>query len=145
MGLIIVTGPPAAGKTTWVLQHARPGDITIDFNRIAQALTIPGSDPHDHPPHLRAITQQARYAAIRKALDHTHDCDVYVIHSLPPADALARYTAHGAQLITIDPGRDVVLQRIAQSRPATMRAVAERWYNSVSYAVQSQTRSSRDW
>lgn len=145
MGLIIVTGPPAAGKSTWVVEHARPGDIVIDYDRLAQALTVDGSDTHGHPRHLRNVTSRARSAAIREALNHTDTCDVYVIHSLPSADALARYAEHNARIVTIDPGRDIVLERIRQDYPSTMVAVAERWYTNASHTAQHNTRSSRCW
>ncbi|MGW5259676.1 AAA family ATPase [Microbispora sp. NPDC004025] len=145
MGLIVVSGPPASGKTTWVREHARPGDIVVDYDRLVLALTVDGSDTLDHPRHLRSVASRARSAAIREALQHTQHCDVYVIHSLPPADALARYAEHNAQLITIDPGRDVVLTRIRRERPPTMLAVAERWYASNNHAAQPATVTSRPW
>ncbi|WP_165683056.1 AAA family ATPase, partial [Mycobacteroides abscessus] len=47
MTLYLVTGPPAAGKSTWVRQHAKHGDITIDYDAIASVLTPAGGDPHD--------------------------------------------------------------------------------------------------
>ncbi len=47
--MILVAGPPAAGKSTWIRDHAKPGDITIDYDTLAQALS-PGlsSDPAKH-------------------------------------------------------------------------------------------------
>jgi predicted kinase len=29
MGLTVVVGPPASGKSTWVLEQAKPGDVVI--------------------------------------------------------------------------------------------------------------------
>lgn len=53
MTVYIITGPPAAGKTTWVRDHAKPGDITIDFDTIAATLS-PGlpRDPLDMPTSI---------------------------------------------------------------------------------------------
>lgn len=48
MALTVVIGPPAAGKTTYVLAHARPGDIVVDLDRLANALTCGGTDSHRH-------------------------------------------------------------------------------------------------
>ncbi len=62
--LTVVIGPPAGGKSTWVMEQAKAGDIVIDFDRLAVALSGPGADPHDHPPYLVAVTQAARTAAI---------------------------------------------------------------------------------
>ncbi len=36
--LRIINGPPAAGKTTFVREHAQHGDIIIDLDHIANAL-----------------------------------------------------------------------------------------------------------
>jgi hypothetical protein len=44
--LTVVVGPPAGGKSTWVLERAGPGDIVIDFDRLAVALTGEGRVSH---------------------------------------------------------------------------------------------------
>jgi dephospho-CoA kinase len=41
MALYVITGPPAAGKTTYVATHARPGAVVLDCDRLAVALTAP--------------------------------------------------------------------------------------------------------
>jgi dephospho-CoA kinase len=145
MGLIIVTGPPCSGKTTWVRGQARAGDVVVDYDALAHALAAPGADSHDHPRHIKTIAYRARRAAIEEALKHIDRVDVYVIHSQPSADALTRYAEHGARVVTIDPGRDIVMRRITEQRPASMVAVAERWYASTAHAEQSPQRSSRSW
>ena len=38
-GVCIVCGPPGSGKTTFVPQHMRPGDIVLDMDTIVSALT----------------------------------------------------------------------------------------------------------
>lgn len=145
MGLYVVTGPPASGKSTWVRARAEPGDIVIDYDLMAHALTAPGADPHDHPKPLRHVTSRARAAAITEALKHTDVVDVYVIHSLPSAEARQRYAEHDAKIIIVDPGRDVVMNRITEQRPARIRSVAERWYSQADYAEQPTQRASRSW
>lgn len=145
MGLIVVTGPPAAGKSTWVRSKARPGDIVIDYDRLAQALQANSGDTHDHPKAVRAVAFRARSAAIEEALQHRNDVDVYVIHSLPPSQISRRYEEHDATVVVVDPGKDVVLARIAEQRPHTMIKVAERWYATQSNTASSISRSSRKW
>lgn len=128
--LYVVTGPPAAGKSTWVREHAQPGDVVVDYDLLAVALSAPSNGTtHDHRGAVRSVAFRARSAAIREALRHAGEVDVYVIHSLPPADALAKYAEHQARLVTVDPGEEVVMARIAEQRPATARAVARRWYS----------------
>lgn len=131
MTLYLVTGPPAAGKSTWVRQHARHGDITIDYDAIASVLTPTGGDPHDPPQHVRAVVKAARQAAIDTALQLTAQHDVYLIHSMPGAALLTRYQAAGAHVITIDPGQAVVLARCKAERPWQMAQAAKHWYTNL--------------
>lgn len=145
MGLFVITGPPASGKSTWVRQHAKHGDVVVDYDLLANALTAPGVDAYHHSEAVRAVTFRARSAAITEALKHSADVDVYVIHTLPSADALSRYAEHNAQIITVDPGRDVVMRRITEQRPHTMTAVAERWYMQSNHVQQPTQRASRRW
>lgn len=138
MTLYLVTGPPASGKSTWVRQHAKHGDITIDYDAIANVLTPPGSDPHDPPQHVRAVTKAARQAAIDRALTMATAHDVYVIHSMPGPALVAHYQAAGAQLVTIDPGRATVLARCKAERPWQMHQAAKRWYDEQAAATASK-------
>ncbi|MFD9949842.1 hypothetical protein ACFWYW_55765 [Nonomuraea sp. NPDC059023] len=113
----------------------------MDYDLLAGALSGPRQgETHGHPEAVRQVAYRARTAAIREALRHTDKVDVYVIHSMPKPEWLAIYAEHGAEIVTIDPGRDVVMQRIAAERPATARAVAARWYNQTNNGTRVQVR-----
>ncbi|VAZ77477.1 hypothetical protein LAUMK4_05844 [Mycobacterium persicum] len=127
--LYVVTGPPAAGKSTWVKQQAQPGDITIDYDAIACTLSPPGPNPHDHPDHIKAITKAARQAAIDTALTISGAHTTYIIHSTPSQRLLDHYRQYGAEIITIDPGQDTVLARCKAERPWRITQAAKQWYN----------------
>lgn len=127
MALTIVVGPPAAGKSTYVRAHAKPGDIVIDLDAIAAALTT-GPPTHDHHHPVLRAAQRARLAAIDEALRLADRVDSWIIHTQPSPKALARYAEHGARIVVVDPGRAVVEQRIAEQRSPSARAVAARWY-----------------
>lgn len=126
--LTVVIGPPAAGKSTWVLDRAKPGDIVIDFDRLAVAFSGAGGDPHDHPPAVAAVTRAARTAAIEAAIKQASKTHVYLIHSSPGQQRMAEYRAMGAEVVTVDPGRDVVRERCKGQRPQRMFAVIDEWY-----------------
>lgn len=126
--LYVITGPPAAGKTTWVRDHAGPRDIVIDYDALAVALSGPGADTHDHRRTIQIIARAARRAALNEALRHLARADVYLIHTQPSPATLDRYRSHGARIITIDPGRDVVMERCRTMRTRDALRVAERWY-----------------
>lgn len=152
MALYVVTGPPASGKTTYVAAHAAPGAVVIDWDALAVALTAGGGDTHRHPRPVQQVAHRARRAAIREGLRQSRGHEVWVVHSAPSPQALAEYRAHSAKLITIDPGRDVVLARCDQLRPPASRDAALRWYAHLPAipttqrdATQSNDHGSRDW
>lgn len=132
MALYVVIGPPAAGKSTYCQQHARPGDVIVDYDRIAHALSLApdddGKSMHEHAGTVKAVAKAARQAAIDKAMSLAAECNVYVIHSTPAESTLARYRARGAEIVTVDPGYEIVMQRAKHERPWWMQPVIRRWY-----------------
>ena len=144
--LIVVTGPPAAGKSSWIKAHAKANDIVIDLDLMALAMAGPGADHHAHSEVLTKVVHRARYAAIDEACQHLDTTDVYVIHTQPSPKARAKYKRLEARIVTVDPGRDIVMQRVKAMRQPEMERVVTRWYN----ARRGQTRgampqASRVW
>lgn len=130
MTVHIVTGPPAAGKSTWVREHAKPGDITIDYDALAQALSpeLP-ADVADQQPHIVAVIQAARSAAIDEATTGEYQQrDVYIVHAMPDRHAMNRYRRFGFQVTTIDPGYSECMRRAAAERTPRQQAVVDDWY-----------------
>jgi hypothetical protein len=126
--LYVVTGPPAGGKSTWVREHAKAGDITIDYDLLANTLTPASVASHEHTTEVKKVTKAARQAAIDVALTLTNIIDVYIIHSLPSRALMDSYRARGAEVVTIDPGLDVALARAKAERPWFMQGAVKRWY-----------------
>jgi predicted kinase len=141
VSLTVITGPPASGKTYWVKQHAKRNDITIDFDAIVSVLT-PATTSHDPPRHIVDVAIQARYAAIKTALYWAnHGIDVFIIHAMPSDKQLARYQQANANIITIDPGQDVCIERAhADKRPARSLRIINEWY-----ATPQRTYVQADW
>jgi hypothetical protein len=127
--LIVVTGPPAAGKSSWIKAHAKADDIVIDLDLMALAMAGPGADHHAHSEVLMRVVHRARFAALNEAYQHLDKVDVYVIHTQPSAKARAKYKRLDARIVTIDPGRDIVMQRVRAMRQPEMERVVSRWYN----------------
>ncbi|MGW1546622.1 hypothetical protein [Streptomyces sp. NPDC002346] len=126
--LYVVTGPPAAGKSSYIRAHAKAADIVIDLDLMALAMAGPGADHHDHGDVLMKIVHRARFAALNEAYQHLDTTDVYVIHTQPSTKALAKYKRLNARIVVIDPGQAIVMQRIEDMRQPGMKAVATRWY-----------------
>ena len=143
--LYVVTGPPAGGKSTWVRKHAKAGDITIDYDLIANTLTPSAVGSHEHTSEVKKVTKAARQAAIDVALTLTDLIDVYVIHSLPSRALLDSYRSQGAEIITIDPGRDVALARAKAERPWWMQGAVKAWYEENVEMVAKTQRGGHRW
>jgi hypothetical protein len=128
----VVMGPTCAGKTTHVLEHADPlVDVVIDLDRIARALMPSTLDDRTHvyPQHVRHVAIGARRAAIDRATRLTNTgATVWIVHADPSPDDLETYRFLRYEVITIDPGRDVVEARVAAERPAYMRPYVAKWY-----------------
>lgn len=142
MSLHIITGPPCAGKSTWVMERANSDDVVIDLDRIAVAIAGSKADTHGHRGSIRAAAMAARDAVIAEVLDKKLylDTDVYLIHSMPGRGALGTYAFHDAEVVTIDPGRDVVEARTAAQRPPEAMEVVRKFYER-----RTTGRSSRAW
>lgn len=145
--LYVITGPPTAGKSSWIQAHAKPRDLVIDLDRIALSLAGPGADDHDHDEVLLKVAHKARFAAINEAVLHRDQRDVYLIHTMPSSKARARYRRLDARIVTVDPGRDVVMQRVKALREPGMERVATRWYTQHARSPQHRVREqrSRTW
>lgn len=144
--LIVVCGPPAAGKSSWIKAHAKPQDVVVDLDLMALAMAGPGADHHDHHEVLLKVVHRARFAALNEAYQHLDKVDVYVIHTQPSPRALAKYKRLQARIVTVDPGREIVMQRIEAMRQPGMKAVATRWYRQRRTTSQSaMPQTSRRW
>lgn len=145
----VITGPPAAGKSTYVQENAHPADVVIDLDKIARAF-MPADPEHSHtyPPHIRHIAIGARAEAIKRATRLRERVTVWLIHSVPSPDQLEEYRALRYEVVVIDPGRDVVLSRNADQRPARVLPAVDKWYASQAAGVVTPDGSappSREW
>ena len=137
--ITVVMGPPAGGKTTYINEHWRPGDVKIDYDAIAVALQGEGASTHDHPTHIKHIVQAMRTTAINQATRLRKRVHVWIIDSTPTPKHMAEYRALKYQLVTIDPGREVVEARAAGTRPTSSFAGIARWYSDLATSTPAPT------
>lgn len=60
----LVIGPPCSGKTTYVREHARVGDLVVDWDALMAALS--GRAGHVSDPGLSAYIAAARDAVVTR-------------------------------------------------------------------------------
>lgn len=108
----IVYGPPMAGKTSYVLENKNREDIIIDMDRLFEAVSM--LDRYDKPdcllPNVLGIRDKLiqdikfRYGKFNNAWIIGGYADKY------QRDFLQREL--GAKLILINPGKEIILQRL---------------------------------
>jgi hypothetical protein len=124
--ITIVTGPPCGGKSTYIRENAKPGDIVIDMDLIALALTFGDISSHSYPDKIRSVARAARNAAVKQALSIAQGerhLDVWIIHTDPGRDAQQMYRVSGGRFVELNPGKKVCLERL-ENRPAENQKIA---------------------
>jgi hypothetical protein len=129
--ITIVSGAPCSGKSTYIRQQSKPGDVVVDLERLSSALSIGVEDGHLVPEYIAHIAIGARNGAVRRAVrlrESAKGVDVWIIHTAPKPADLAAYRIWKAEVVVIDPGKDVCLERASRLRPHTAQVI-EDWYS----------------
>ena len=117
----VVTGPPCAGKTTYIKENASAGDLIIDFDALAVAF---GAEPYEADGIVLDASLKARAEAIKVAKEN-QDADSWIIDT----NHREKFAEH-EDLIELDPGKEVCLERAKQDgRPQRTLDGIEAWYS----------------
>lgn len=130
----VVTGAPASGKSTWVRERARPGDIVWDMDLAASALCMADLYPRPMPVVMALLAM--RDALIDHLASVPHECPVYLIVT-DPDDASAIASVIGAELVTMPTTEEECIARVRHGRAdraaEQVQAIRD-WYGKASYA-----------
>ena len=122
----VVSGAPCAGKSTYVAQNAKEGDLRIDYDLIAQALGATKS--HQAEGHIKQAAFDAREGAIQTALKFC-DEESWIIHTSPSSEHMKMYEDAGAEFIMLDPGYEECMARAeTDKRPQQTIDGINKWY-----------------
>ncbi len=125
--IVLVTGPPAAGKTTWVGDNKGPNDLVVDYDQLAGAIGGTSNPTHDAPNNpLHEPTLDARNAILRGLRQGKYNMGrAWIISANPKAEEMFPYH----RVVVIDPGKDEVMRRLdAAGRPLRYRQLVADWY-----------------
>lgn len=126
--LVVVVGPPCAGKTTYVRAEAAEGDVIVDYDALAAALGAP--DPYARPPGVARLALVARRAVVAALIaSPPNGWRAWVIHSRPSAKQVRAYTEAGAGFVLLDPGEAVCRERARAERPKSWGDHIGEWYD----------------
>ena len=123
----IVTGHICSGKTTFVREHARRGDVIIDMDLLAHAMTTDDIADHDYPEHVGEIARAARWHAIDAAvrLHSAGSFDVWIVHAYPEPRDYVTYRRMSATWHEIEAEPGTLRDRAARERPGRFLRVLE--------------------
>lgn len=125
----LVSGPPCAGKSTFVGAHAAPGDRVLDFDGIARG-ELGSLTKWDHLPRIwretdRLMRERMRAIAVGRATG-----PAWVIRTLPDGHTrkvVAEYLGASRRVLLLPPV-EVLLERAAgRPDPAETQAAIRRW------------------
>lgn len=129
----VVTGPPCAGKSTYIREHAAEGDVVVDYDALAHALgrkEVHVASLDGSAPNIAAF--EAR-AAVKRWAFNNYDSDsanVWIIETnlLPGLESI--YERVGAEIVKLDTDMETCLQRAADDDrpPGTEDAIRE-WFD----------------
>jgi len=125
MTATLITGSPCSGKNTYVSQHARPGDLIVDYDAIMMALS--GHDSHQHSAALKGYVYDARDAVIKRWM-RKRDIPIWVINSAPKRSLREHYRRQGFTVVTMDASLETCLSRARAERPRTWQDYVRRYF-----------------
>jgi HK97 family phage prohead protease len=106
----VILGAPCSGKSTYVREHMKDGDIRVDFDMIADCFG--NNNKHEAEGYIKDCAFAVRETAISYLLDHK-DAEGWIIHTKPTGDQMKAYQDAEADIVTMDTPMDVCLERAA--------------------------------
>lgn len=127
--LTIISGPPCAGKTTYVEQHSRPGDLVIDLDAILASL-----DPSYRQwsggtlPSLLNRGIRARNELLGSLHRVCHGKAWFIVSAPTKAERDWWVSKLGGELVLLDPGTDECKRRaVARGTPLAAQGI-DQWH-----------------
>ena len=122
----VLTGPPCGGKSTYMGKHAKPGELKVDYDEIS--LTMGAKEKWNPTGLVMKAAMKARKVAIETALKNP-DEESWIIQSRLSEEMQKQFEDAGAEIIEIDPGKDVCIERAKRDgRPKNIFLAIEGWY-----------------
>lgn len=108
---LCIFGAPASGKSTYVEQHKKPGDMIVDVDALYRAL---GCDTRDHPKSMMPFVLDARDAILSR-LKQPHDLKrVWVITTTKRVADWCSFSLR-ARLVTMTATQEECIARVNAS------------------------------
>lgn len=129
MHVVVLAGPPCAGKTTLAHAVAQPGDVVLDFDDVARSLGSPV--PWIHPEPYRTVAEQELQAQLAMLHAQPTDATCWLLRTAPrPSTRMALAQQWQAQVYLLNPGERECRRRArADSRPPRTGQRIGEWHH----------------
>jgi predicted kinase len=108
----LVAGPPCAGKTTYIREHAEPGDLVLAYDDFAGVLTF--GDEADRPA-AHPLVLAAFYAVLRESRRIVSSRRLWVEQCAPRLEQRERYRRlNGAEVVVLETPAGECCRRAAE-------------------------------
>lgn len=132
MSLNIICGAPCSGKSTYIQTNAQRGDLTIDVEKISKAISFDCEDGHFVTPEIKSVAIAARMAAVKRAIaiyQGNKNFNIWIIQTDPSNEELDAYKFLKANIVFLNPGKDVCLKRAKNTRDPKMIQIIDKWFS----------------
>ncbi|MEU0797162.1 AAA family ATPase [Amycolatopsis sp. NPDC005961] len=127
MRIVVIAGPPCAGKTTLAWQVAGPDDVVLDFDDIARGMGSPVQWLHPEP--YRTQGELVLQQAIAEAHAAQGSGTAWVLRTAPrPSSRASLAELWGADVYVLDPS-EAECRRRARGRPTGTGSAISSWYH----------------
>lgn len=132
--VFVIVGAPGSGKTTYVKEHRRTGDLVLDLDTLAAALQG-SSEPHpDYSPVMNEVlvTREAVYSSIEERAGNW--ARAFVITSSPDMKSVNKLVGRlGAEVVKMKTTKQSCIDRVKddttrQNKEKDVRLIEE-WFN----------------
>jgi predicted kinase len=126
--IVVLAGPPCAGKTTLAHRLAQSDDVVLDYDDIARDMGSPAW--HIHPEPWRSRAEAAMQALIAQAHVYPSDGTAWTLRTTPrPEQRMAMVRQWQAQVYVLNPGQAECRRRAqANGRPTGTAKRIGTWY-----------------
>jgi len=107
----LVAGPPGSGKSTWVRERAKPGDLILDTDLLYMSLS--GCSRYTKPQPLLPFVLEAFEAAENRLLSMSDVGHAWIISAAPKIAQRAYYANRGAEVVVLAVPAAECIRRIA--------------------------------
>ena len=122
----LVAGPPGSGKTTYVRERAKWGDLIIDIDTLYRALS--GCSRYQKPDSLLPFVLEAFEAAEARLLSMSDVGHAWIISAAPKVAQRQYYAKRGAEVVVLAVPVGECIRRIADDPERNQpNADWERW------------------